>query len=51
MRDTVPLMMLADGIDPTEATKEDWLEQIDELKAASSRASSAGSPATTTSRT
>jgi spermidine/putrescine transport system substrate-binding protein len=35
MRDTVPLMMLADGVDPTEATTEDWLEQIDELKQAS----------------
>jgi spermidine/putrescine transport system substrate-binding protein len=35
MRDTVPLMMLADGVDPTEATTEDWLEQVDELKQAS----------------
>jgi spermidine/putrescine transport system substrate-binding protein len=35
MRDTVPLMMLADGVDPTEATTEDWLEQVDELRAAS----------------
>jgi len=31
MRDVVPLMMLADGVDPEEATKEDWLEQIDQL--------------------
>jgi spermidine/putrescine transport system substrate-binding protein len=35
MRDTVPLMMLADGVDPTDASTEDWLEQIDELKQAS----------------
>ena len=35
MRDTVPLMMLADGVDPTEATTEDWLTQVDDLKAAS----------------
>ena len=32
MRDTVPLMMKADGVDPVEATKEDWLEQIDKLQ-------------------
>ena len=36
MRDTVPLMMLAAGVDPTEATTEDWLEQIDKLEQASS---------------
>jgi spermidine/putrescine transport system substrate-binding protein len=34
MRDTVPLMLKADGIDPEEATKEEWLEQIDELQQA-----------------
>ena len=34
MRDTVPLMMKADGIDPADATKEDWLEQIDKLQEA-----------------
>jgi spermidine/putrescine transport system substrate-binding protein len=31
MRDVIPLMLLADGVDPEEATKEDWLEQIDQL--------------------
>jgi spermidine/putrescine transport system substrate-binding protein len=35
MRDTVPLMMLADGVDPTDGSTEDWLEQVDELKQAS----------------
>jgi spermidine/putrescine transport system substrate-binding protein len=34
MRDTVPLMLKANGIDPKEATKEQWLEQIDRLQAA-----------------
>ena len=34
MRDTVPLMLKADGIDPAEATKEEWLEQIDKLQEA-----------------
>jgi spermidine/putrescine transport system substrate-binding protein len=34
MRDTVPLMLKADGIDPAEATKEEWLEEIDKLQAA-----------------
>ncbi len=32
MRDTLPVMMLADGIDPLEASTEDWLEQIEELQ-------------------
>lgn len=32
MRDTVPLVMAADGIDPKEATTEDWLNTIDKLK-------------------
>ena len=31
MRDTVPLVMKADGIDPNEATKEDWLAAIDKI--------------------
>jgi len=35
MRDTVPLVMAADGIDPTDATKQDWLDAIDKLKKAS----------------
>ena len=34
MRDTVPLLLKADGIDPAEATKEDWLAQIDRLQEA-----------------
>ena len=34
LRDTVPLMLKADGIDPSEATKEEWLAQIDKLQAA-----------------
>jgi len=32
MRDTVPLVMAADGIDPTEATTQDWLDAIDKIK-------------------
>jgi spermidine/putrescine transport system substrate-binding protein len=35
MRDTVPLVMKADGIDPAEATDEDWLAAIDKLQQAS----------------
>ena len=35
MRDTVPLVMKADGVDPTTATKEDWLAAIDKIKEAS----------------
>jgi spermidine/putrescine transport system substrate-binding protein len=31
MRDTVPLVMKADGIDPAEATKQDWLDAIDKI--------------------
>ncbi len=31
MRDTVPLVMKADGVDSTEATKEDWLAAIDKV--------------------
>ena len=32
MRDTVPLIMKADGIDPAEATKEDWLATIEKIR-------------------
>lgn len=32
MRDTVPLVMAADGIDPKEATTEDWMNAIDKLQ-------------------
>ena len=32
MRDTIPVMLLSAGIDPAEATTEDWLEQIDRLQ-------------------
>ncbi len=32
MRDTIPMMLKANGIDPADATTEDWLEQIDELQ-------------------
>lgn len=31
MRDTIPLMMAADGIDPAEATEQDWLDTIDKM--------------------
>jgi spermidine/putrescine transport system substrate-binding protein len=34
MRDTVPLVMAADGVDPVEATTEDWLAAIDKLQEA-----------------
>ena len=34
MRDTIPLMLKADGIDPADATKEDWLAQIEKLQEA-----------------
>ena len=34
MRDTVPLVMKADGVDPAEATKQDWLDAIDKLQQA-----------------
>jgi spermidine/putrescine transport system substrate-binding protein len=33
MRDTVPLVMKADGVDPAEATTEDWMAAIDKLEA------------------
>jgi len=32
MRDTIPVVMKADGVDPDKATKEDWLAAIDKLK-------------------
>ncbi|MCB0863507.1 MAG: spermidine/putrescine ABC transporter substrate-binding protein [Solirubrobacterales bacterium] len=32
MRDTIPLMMAADGIDPVDATDQDWLDTIDKFK-------------------
>ncbi len=31
LRDTVPLVMLSDGVDPTDATAEDWIAAIDKL--------------------
>jgi spermidine/putrescine transport system substrate-binding protein len=34
MRDSVPLVMKAEGVDPEEATNEDWLQAIDKVKAA-----------------
>jgi spermidine/putrescine transport system substrate-binding protein len=34
MRDTVPLVMKADGIDPADATTQDWLDAIDKIKEA-----------------
>jgi len=34
MRDTIPLMLQAEGIDPADATKEEWLEQINRLQEA-----------------
>jgi spermidine/putrescine transport system substrate-binding protein len=34
MRDTVPLFLKADGIDPADATKEDWIKEIDKLQEA-----------------
>jgi spermidine/putrescine transport system substrate-binding protein len=34
MRDTVPLVMQSEGVDPADATKEDWLAAIDKLKKA-----------------
>ena len=35
MRDTVPIVMMADGIRPEDATTQDWLDTIDKLKEAS----------------
>ncbi len=34
LRDTVPLVMKADGIDPNKATEQQWLDTIDKLKQA-----------------
>lgn len=34
LRETVPLVMLAEGVDPVEASNEDWLDAIDKIKAA-----------------
>jgi spermidine/putrescine transport system substrate-binding protein len=34
MRDTVPMVMMADGIDPREASKQDWLDAIAKIKGA-----------------
>jgi spermidine/putrescine transport system substrate-binding protein len=34
MRDTVPLVLKAEGIDPEEASNEDWLKAIDKVKGA-----------------
>jgi spermidine/putrescine transport system substrate-binding protein len=34
LRDTIPLMLKAEGIDPTEATSDQWKEQIDRLESA-----------------
>jgi spermidine/putrescine transport system substrate-binding protein len=32
LRDTIPLLLKADGIDPADATKEDWLDEIQKLQ-------------------
>ena len=34
MRDTVPLVMKADGVDPAESTEEDWMAAIEKLNEA-----------------
>jgi spermidine/putrescine transport system substrate-binding protein len=34
LRDTVPLVMKANGIDPNQASEQDWLNTIDKLKSA-----------------
>ena len=34
MRDTVPLVMKADGVDPADATEEDWMAAIDKIRGA-----------------
>ncbi len=36
LRDTVPLVMKADGIDPVGASDQDWLDAIDKIKQAAS---------------
>lgn len=32
LRETIPMLLLADGIDPEEATEEDWMAAIDRLR-------------------
>jgi len=34
MRDSVPLVLKAEGVDPEEASNEDWLQAIDKIKSA-----------------
>src|SRR5680860_143490 len=34
LRETVPLLMLAEGVDPVEASNDDWLAAIDRIKSA-----------------
>ena len=34
MRDTVPLVLQSEGVDPNEATKEDWLAAVDKISEA-----------------
>ena len=34
MRDTVPLVMKADGVDPVDASDQDWLDAIDKIQGA-----------------
>ena len=34
LRDTVPLVMKADGVDPAEATEEEWMAAIDRIREA-----------------
>lgn len=34
LRDTVPLVMKADGIDPADATTEDWMDAIEKIRGA-----------------
>ena len=34
MRDTVPLVMKSEGVDPATATEQDWLDAIDKIKTA-----------------
>jgi spermidine/putrescine transport system substrate-binding protein len=34
LRETVPLLMLAEGVDPTEASNDDWLNAVERIKSA-----------------
>lgn len=34
LRETVPLVMLSEGVDPSKATNQEWLDAIDRIKAA-----------------